>query len=99
MRDDPELLFALVYWLSQGIGAAPDDPVLGAITLSLLWGHPRTSVQRRAKLQPNGLTEPFCYMGPLEYLRHSGDTPISIVWRLKHPMPPAVFEMAHRLVI
>jgi len=239
--DDPELLFALVYWLSQGIGAAPDDPVLGAITLSLLWGHPRTSVQtvldglrahphwsedvrdvaewrlpqllspparrfahltgplrlhshytreqilialgvqgfdgagnfregvlhvparkvdaffvtidkdaksfspqtmyedyalkpdefhwqsqsrttargetgqrylhhaargytpllflRRAKLQPNGLTEPFCYMGPLEYLRHSGDTPISIVWRLKHPMPPAVFEMAHRLVI
>ena len=239
--DDPELLAALVHWLSQGVGAEPEDPVLCAIALSLLWGHPRTNVQtlldglrahphwredvrdvaewrlrqllapparrfelltgplrlhsrytreqvliavgaqrfevagnfregvlhvparkidvffvtidkdeksfspqtmyedyalkpdefhwqsqsrttaagetgqrylhhaargytpllflRRASKHPQGWTERFCYLGPIQYLRHSGSAPISIVWRLRHPMPPAVFEMAHRLAI
>lgn len=239
--DDPELLAALVQWLSQSVDTAPENPVLSAIALSLLWGHPRTSVQsvldrlrahahwsedvrdvadwrlrqllapparrfehltgplrlharytreqilialgaqrfevagnfregvlhvparkvdvffvtidkdeksfspqtmfedyalkpdefhwqsqsrttakgetgrrylhhaaqgytpllflRRANERPDGLTESFCYLGPLAYLRHSGSAPISIVWRLQHQMPPAVFEMAHRQAI
>lgn len=36
--------------------------------------------------------EPFAYLGPVQYVRHSGDRPVAIVWRLDHPMPAALFQ-------
>lgn len=54
---------------------------------------------RGANEQSNKLTEPFVYLGPLEYLRHSGNKPINIVWRLSVPMPAVIYELAHRPAI
>lgn len=54
---------------------------------------------RHAAKQADGLTAPFCFLGPLRYLRHEGDRPISIVWQLLTPMPATVYEMAHRHAI
>lgn len=54
---------------------------------------------RHAAKQPDGLTAPFCYLGPLRYLRHEGDRPISIVWQLLTPMPASLYERAHRHAI
>jgi HKD family nuclease len=54
---------------------------------------------RHAAKQPDGLTAPFCYLGPLAYLRHEGDRPISIVWQLWTPMPAGLYEQAHRHAI
>lgn len=54
---------------------------------------------RHAAKQADGLTAPFCFLGPLRYLRHEGDRPISIVWQLQTPMPAAVYELAHRHAI
>jgi len=34
---------------------------------------------------------PYYFLGPCEYLRHKGDRPISIYWRLLNPMPPRIF--------
>ncbi len=42
---------------------------------------------RERKTLANGLTAPFQYLGPVEYVRHEGSKPISIIWRLLHPMP------------
>jgi len=42
---------------------------------------------REAKKLANGLTAPFQYLGPVEYVRHHGSRPMSIVWRLRHPLP------------
>lgn len=36
--------------------------------------------------------EPFAYLGPVDYVRHSGDRPVAIVWRLHHPMPAGLFQ-------
>lgn len=36
--------------------------------------------------------EAFAYLGPVQYKGHSGDRPISITWRLEHPMPALLFE-------
>jgi len=33
----------------------------------------------------------FLYLGPAHYVRHSGDRPISITWRLDWELPPAFF--------
>lgn len=34
----------------------------------------------------------YAFLGPVEYLSHSGDRPIAITWRLRYPMPAALFE-------
>lgn len=36
----------------------------------------------------------FLYLGPAHYVRHSGDRPIAITWRLERDMPPAFFMAA-----
>jgi hypothetical protein len=42
---------------------------------------------RETKNRPSGLAAPYVYLGPCVYLSHSGSRPISIVWRLLHPVP------------
>lgn len=32
-------------------------------------------------------TEPFLFLGPGRYVRHEGEKPIAIVWRLEHALP------------
>jgi len=41
---------------------------------------------REAGKLANGLTAPFQYLGPIDYVRHEGSKPMSIVWQLKHPL-------------
>jgi hypothetical protein len=33
----------------------------------------------------------FLYLGPAQYVRHAGDRPISITWRLDYELPPMFF--------
>lgn len=40
----------------------------------------------------------FHFLGPLAYVRHEGSKPMSITWRLAHPMPPALFQAYASLV-
>ncbi|WP_176455981.1 DUF3427 domain-containing protein [Gordonia sp. IITR100] len=35
---------------------------------------------------------PFIYLGPVDYVAHHGERPISITWRLRRAMPVDVFE-------
>ncbi len=37
---------------------------------------------------------PFQCLGPATYVRHEGERPIAITWRLRHPMPVVVFRQA-----
>jgi hypothetical protein len=39
-------------------------------------------------------TEPYMFLGPANYVSHTGDRPIAITWQLKHPMPLDVFTAA-----
>lgn len=47
----------------------------------------------------NGYTAPFTFLGTCEYVKHSGDRPISIVWRLKEEIPPALMQKANKSII
>lgn len=47
---------------------------------------------RESKKQ-DGRTMPYYFLGPCEYLRHQGDRPISITWRLVTPMPTRLFRL------
>lgn len=41
-----------------------------------------------------GRTSPFTFLGPARYLRHTGERPMAIVWKLERPMPLDVFGVA-----
>jgi superfamily II DNA or RNA helicase/HKD family nuclease len=47
----------------------------------------------------NGYTSPFVYLGTAEYIKHSGDKPMSFVWKLKHDMPPALVPKANKSIL
>jgi rubrerythrin len=49
--------------------------------------------------QENGYTSPFTFLGTCEYVRHSGEKPISIVWRLREDIPPALMQKANKSII
>jgi hypothetical protein len=42
----------------------------------------------------DGQTLPFTFLGPMTYVRHSGEQPLAIVWRLARPMPADVLRVA-----
>jgi superfamily II DNA or RNA helicase/HKD family nuclease len=39
-------------------------------------------------------TSPYLFLGPAHYVRHTGDRPIALTWRLEHPLPTDFFTVA-----
>jgi len=35
---------------------------------------------------------PYTFLGPATYVKHESERPMSIAWRLAHPMPAEMFE-------
>jgi superfamily II DNA or RNA helicase/HKD family nuclease len=53
----------------------------------------------RESKKNSGLTEPYCFLGPVDYERHTGSRPMSVVWRLQHSLPAKLMRRAARLQI
>lgn len=51
---------------------------------------------RETKSLPSGLSSPYFYLGPCEYVSHRGSRPISIVWKLNHPVPARLYRSMAR---
>ena len=51
---------------------------------------------RDTKSLPSGLSAPYHFLGPCEYVSHAGSRPISIVWRLLHTVPARLFRIMAR---
>ena len=51
---------------------------------------------RDTKSLPSGLSAPYHFLGPCEYVSHAGSRPISIVWRLLHTVPARLFRTMAR---
>jgi hypothetical protein len=49
--------------------------------------------------EENNFTAPFVFLGEAEYVKHEGNKPLSIVWRLKEEMPPALVPAANKVII
>ncbi len=47
---------------------------------------------RERKKDERGMTMPYTFLGPADYVSHEGSKPISFTWRLRVAMPVAVFE-------
>ncbi len=49
-------------------------------------------VRQRKKV--NGITQPYLFLGPVDYVRHQSDRPMQIVWALREPMPAWFYQEA-----
>jgi len=45
----------------------------------------------------NNLAGPYFFLGPAQYVSHTGSRPMSIIWRLQYPMPGKLLRTTTRL--
>lgn len=46
----------------------------------------------------HGYTAPFTYLGTCNYVKHSGEKPVSFIWKLDEEMPPSLYERANKSI-
>jgi len=75
----------LFHWQSQSTTSV-ESPTGQRYIKHAQMGYQPVLFVRSGKKLANGLTEPFRYIGPIDYVRHEGSRPMSIVWRLQQPL-------------
>ena len=89
MYEDYALSDELFHWQSQSTTSGDSPTGQRYIQHRELGYTPLLFVREASKLE-NGLTAPFVFLGPLQYVRHEGSRPMSITWRMARPMPARV---------
>jgi superfamily II DNA or RNA helicase/HKD family nuclease len=83
----------LFHWESQSVTREQSD------TGQRYIHHSRRGSQVMLFVRPSnkdawGRTPPFTFLGPATYVKHTGERPMAIVWRLHRAMPLDVFKVA-----
>lgn len=84
---------SLFHWQSQSTHTQRSKPGQRYIRHGDLDGHILLFVRQSKK--KSGRTEPYTFLGPVDYVSHQGERPISFVWRLRRPMPADFFRQAN----
>ncbi len=95
MYEDYALSAELFHWQSQSTTSA-EAPTGQRYIHHRRMGYTPLLFVREHKELPSGRTAPYAFLGAAEYLTHEGSKPMSIVWRLKAPMPPRLFRETGR---
>lgn len=95
MYEDYAISDRLFHWQSQSTTSA-DSPTGRRYTRHRELGYTPLLFVREHKSLPSGLAAPYHYLGPAEHVHHEGSRPISIVWKLAHPMPARLLRETAR---
>ena len=49
---------------------------------------------RKSRKSENGTAMPYLFLGPVQYVHHKGEQPMSILWRLRTPIPAGHLRLA-----
>ena len=96
MYEDYATSEGIFHWQSQSTTSATSPTGRRYIEHRERGYTPLLFVRESHKLD-NGLTAPFWFLGPLQYLRHNGDRPMSITWKLERAMPARVYRWAREV--
>lgn len=80
----------LFHWQSQSTTSEKSATGQRLIRQRELGSHVFLCVRRTPKADQR--TSPYVFLGPADYVSHSGERPISFVWRLRRPAPVDFFE-------
>jgi hypothetical protein len=93
MYKDYAISRELFHWESQSTQSQTSPAVRRYIEHRSRGTHVHLFLRDRKEL-PHGATAPYVFAGPLEYVSHERDRPVSFTWKLKTPMPEELFEVA-----
>jgi len=97
MYEDYAISESLFHWQSQST-TSEDSPTGRRYIEHESHGHTILLFVREHK-SINGLASPYYFLGPADYVSHSGNKPISFVWRLRHPMPTKLLRKTARMAV
>ncbi len=95
MYDDYAISPNLFHWQSQS-GTAPHSNIGQTYIKQEEKGYTVMLFIRNHKKTENGISAPYVFAGPATYVRHTGSKPMSIRWRLEHPLPAHIMAWASR---
>jgi len=82
----------LFHWESQSSTRAGSETGQRYISHRETGGHILLFVRQRRR--EDGRTMPYTFLGPVDYVSHKGEQPISFMWKLRRPMPAGFFRDA-----
>lgn len=97
MYEDYAISDTLFHWQSQSTTSV-DSPTGRRYIEHRERGHTILLLVREHK-SVNGLSSPYSFLGPAEYVSHSGTKPIDILWQLRHPMPAKLLRRTARVAV
>ncbi len=74
------------HWQSQSNTSEQSPTAQRYIRHSEL-GYPQLFFVRETKSLPSGISASYHFLGPCNYVKHTGSRPISITWKLLHSVP------------
>lgn len=88
----------IFHWQSQN-KTAPESPV--GISYIKHRENQKTLLLfvREEKKDAYGFTSPYYFLGPVDYVSHSGSKPMSINWELQEPMPAFLWKGAAKMAV
>ncbi|MBI5830808.1 MAG: DUF3427 domain-containing protein [Armatimonadetes bacterium] len=86
MYEDYAISDRLFHWQSQSTTASSSETGQRYIKHKSLGYTPLLFVRERKSL-PSGQASPYAFLGAADYVSHTGDRPMSIIWHLQTPMP------------
>jgi hypothetical protein len=98
MYEDYALSDSLIHWQSQSTTSV-DSPTGQRYIHHRQAGHEILLFCREYRKSRMGLSSPFYFIGPAEYVSHEGSRPISVTWRLKYSLPAKLYRRMARLAV
>jgi superfamily II DNA or RNA helicase len=98
MYEDYAISDSLIHWQSQNrtsVASATGQRYLNHRAN----GNTILLFAREHRQSRSGLSSPFYFLGAADYVSHEGERPISITWRLRHPLPAKLYRVFARLAV
>ncbi len=97
MYEDYAINEELFHWQSQS--TTSENSATGQRYINHKKTGSKVIIFVREYKKEEGFTANYYYLGTASYVRHEGDRPMSIVWKLDNPMPAFLVRKANKLVI
>jgi superfamily II DNA or RNA helicase/HKD family nuclease len=88
----------LFHWESQN-STAEDTPKGISYVQHQAQGKTILLFVREHNQDAAGLTMPYVFLGPVQYLSHKGNRPMAIIWRLETPLPGFLWHEAGKMAV
>lgn len=87
----------LFHWQSQSTTSV--ESITGKRYINHKRMNSKIALFVRESKEKDGITSPFTYLGLCEYVSHSGNKPISFVWKLEKEIPAKIINKANKTII